>query len=89
MNSTNLTVKISFESLVDAISTLNIEDKQKLWQIIDNQLNISENEDEPYDWGENGQPETKPVEYVMGKGVIVIERNKTKMIINKGILPAT
>ncbi len=71
MSQSNLTLKISFESLIDTISNLSIEDKQKLWEILDEQLHPSQPEDD-YDWGKEGQPETKPVEYIQGQGLIVI-----------------
>jgi hypothetical protein len=41
MSQPNLTLKISFESLVDTISNLSVEDKQKLWEILDDQLHPS------------------------------------------------
>lgn len=46
MSQANLTLKISFESLVDTISNLSIEDKQKLWEILDHQLHPSYSEQE-------------------------------------------
>ncbi len=44
MSQPNLTLKISFESLVDTISNLSVEDKQKLWEILDHQLHPSYSE---------------------------------------------
>jgi hypothetical protein len=72
MSQATVSVKIPFEYLVDAISVLSIEDKQKLWQILSSQLHPTQEEEDIYDWGIEGQPATKPVKYIPEKGLIVI-----------------
>ncbi|HAJ58192.1 MAG TPA: hypothetical protein DCP31_02055 [Cyanobacteria bacterium UBA8543] len=42
MTQETVNLKISFESLVNAIASLGLEEKRKLWQIIDEQIAESE-----------------------------------------------
>ncbi len=68
-------LQIPFELLVDAIASLGLEEKRKLWQLLDEEINQAENDlldPEPYDWGAGGQPQGKPVEYIPGVGLAVI-----------------
>lgn len=46
MNISNISLKISFESLVEAVSNLDKEQKQQLWQILDRQTDEIEDEAE-------------------------------------------
>jgi hypothetical protein len=44
MNQETVNLQIPFESLVDAIASLGLQEKRKLWQLLDEQ--ISETEDD-------------------------------------------
>ena len=75
MTQETVKLQISFESLVNAIASLGIEEKRRLWQMLDGEINQAEAdllEQDPYDWGSNGQPKGKPVEYIYGVGIAVI-----------------
>ena len=43
MTKTNIQLQIPFESLVEAISALNLQQKQRLWQLLNLELHQSEN----------------------------------------------
>lgn len=66
---------IPFESLLEAISNLDLEEKHRLWKLLDEEINQIEDdllEEDSYDWGTEGQPKGKPVEYIPGVGLAVI-----------------
>ena len=42
MNQSNIKLQIPFESLVEAISSLDMEQKQKIWQILDEEMQMRE-----------------------------------------------
>lgn len=68
-------LQIPFESLVDVIASLSWEQKRRLWQMLDEEINQAEIDllqEDSYDWGSNGQPKGKPVEYIPGVGLVVI-----------------
>ncbi|MBE9036899.1 hypothetical protein GS682_07600 [Nostoc sp. B(2019)] len=68
-------LQIPFESLVNAIASLGLEEKRRLWQMLNEQITQAEEdllESEPYNWGHEGQPKGKPVEYIPGVGLAVI-----------------
>lgn len=69
---TQATVKlhIPFESLLEAISNLDLEEKCRLWKLLDEEIN--QIEEDSYDWETEGQPKGKPVEYIPGVGLAVI-----------------
>lgn len=75
MTQETVKLQIPFESLVDAIAKLPLEKKLTLWQMLDEEINQPKEdlpEEDPYDWGTNGQPKGKPVQYIPGVGVAVI-----------------
>jgi hypothetical protein len=75
MTQETVKLQIPFESLVNAIASLGIEEKHRLWQILDAEIRQTEGdllEEDPYDWGSEGQPKGKPVEYIPGVGLAVI-----------------
>lgn len=55
MTQETVNLKISFESLVNAITSLGLEEKHKLWQILDEQ--IAEAEDNLLKEDQNAQAE--------------------------------
>ena len=68
-------LQIPFESLLEAIINLPFEEKRQLWQLLDQEINQTEPdllEEDAYDWGLEGQPQGKPVEYIPGVGLTVI-----------------
>ncbi|MBW4687069.1 MAG: hypothetical protein KME40_18660 [Komarekiella atlantica HA4396-MV6] len=68
-------LQIPFESLVNAIASLELEEKRRLWQMLNEQITQAEEdllESDPYNWGHKGQPKGKPVEYIPGVGLAVI-----------------
>lgn len=74
---TKITVKlqIPFESLLDAIANLPLEEKHQLWQLLNEEINQGEKDllqEDSYDWGYQGQPKGKPVEYISGVGLTVV-----------------
>lgn len=74
MTQASVRLQIPFESLLDAINNLPLEDKHRLWQLLDEEIRKVETEleEDSYDWGINGQPQGKPVEYIPGVGLTVI-----------------
>lgn len=75
MTQTTVKLQITFESLVEAIASLGPEEKRQLWQLLDREIQQTESnieELDPYDWGPQGQPEGKPVEYLSGVGLVVV-----------------
>ncbi len=75
MTQETVKLQITFESLINAISSLGIEEKRRLWQILDEEINQGEADllvEDPYDWGLEGQPQGKPIEYIPGVGLTVI-----------------
>ena len=77
MTQETVKLQISFESLVNAISSLGIEEKRRLWQLLDKEINQGEADlltEDTYDWGLEGQPQGKPVEYIPGVGLTVVGR---------------
>ena len=44
MNQSNIKLQIPFESLVEAISNLDTEQKQKIWQILNEEMDTIEDE---------------------------------------------
>ena len=74
MTQETVRLQIPFQSLLEAIASLGLEEKRRLWQLLDREINQAEDESleqAPYDWGLAGQPEGKPVEYVPGVGFVV------------------
>ncbi|MBD2608517.1 hypothetical protein H6G81_29345 [Scytonema hofmannii FACHB-248] len=74
---TQVTVKlqIAFESLLEAIVNLPFKEKHQLWQVLDKEINQFKADllaEDPYDWGLEGQPQGKPVEYIPGVGLTVV-----------------
>jgi hypothetical protein len=75
MTQETVKLQITFESLINAISLLKIEEKRRLWQILDEEINQGEADllaEDTYDWGLEGQPQGKPVEYIPGVGLTVV-----------------
>ncbi len=75
MTQTTVKLQITFESLVEAIASLDLEEKRQLWQLLDREIQQTESDPEnpdPYDWGPQGPPEGKPVEYLSGVGLVVV-----------------
>ncbi len=76
MTQKTVRLQISFESLANAIACLPREEKRILWQMLDEEINPSDKADlleqDPYEWGSQGQPKGKPVEYIPGVGIAVI-----------------
>lgn len=75
MSPTIVKLQIPFESLVDAISSLSLEEKRELWQRLEREITEADKEfleEDIYDWGVEGQPKTKPVEYIPEVGLVVI-----------------
>ena len=42
MNTKNIQIPIPFASIIDVISSLNLEDKRKLWQMLDEEISQAE-----------------------------------------------
>ncbi|MFN6518578.1 MAG: hypothetical protein RMY29_029385 [Nostoc sp. CreGUA01] len=75
MTQATVKLQIPFESLLDAIANLTLEEKHQLWQLLNQEINQSEVDllqQDPYDWGSQGQPKGKPVEYIPGVGLTVV-----------------
>ncbi|MDY6806310.1 MAG: hypothetical protein SXA11_21240 [Cyanobacteriota bacterium] len=75
MTQTTVKLQIPFESLVEAIASLGLEEKRQLWQLLDKEIHQTQSDAEdtdPYDWGPEGQPQGKPVEYLPGVGLAVM-----------------
>jgi len=75
MTQTTVKLQITFESLVEAIATLGLEEKRQLWQLLEREIRQAESDAEnpdPYDWGPQGPPEGKPVEYLSEVGLVVV-----------------
>lgn len=75
MTQETVKLQIPFESLVNAIANLSLKEKRVLSQILDEEINQTEAdlpEQDTYDWGPDGQPKGKPVEYIPGVGLAVI-----------------
>lgn len=75
MTQETVKLQIPFESLLDAIANLPLQEKRRLWQLLNEEINLAEAdllEEDPYDWGPNGQPKGKPVQYIPGVGLVVI-----------------
>ncbi|WP_298911175.1 hypothetical protein [uncultured Nostoc sp.] len=75
MTKTTVKLQIPFESLLDAIANLPLEEKHQLWQFLNEEINQSEGnllQEDYYDWGSQGQPKDKPVEYIPGVGLTVV-----------------
>jgi len=59
---------------LDAIANLPLEEKHQMWQLLNYEINQSEDNflpEDPYDWGSQGQPKGKPLEYIPGIGLKV------------------
>jgi hypothetical protein len=75
MTKTTVKLQIPFESLLDAIANLPLEEKHQLWQLLNDEINQSERNllpEDSYDWGSQGQPKGKPLEYIAGVGLKVV-----------------
>ncbi|NJM71490.1 MAG: hypothetical protein HC862_15380 [Scytonema sp. RU_4_4] len=75
MTQETVKLQIPFESLINAIANLPLKEKQLLWQKLDEEINKTEAnlvEQDPYNWGSQGQPEGKPVKYIPGVGLTVV-----------------
>jgi hypothetical protein len=75
MTKTTVKLQIPFESLLDAIANLPLEEKHQLWQLLNDEINQSEGNflpEDSYDWGSQGQPKGKPLEYIPGVGLKVV-----------------
>ncbi|MHC5936002.1 hypothetical protein [Nostoc sp.] len=75
MTKTTVKLQIPFESLLDAIANLPLEEKHQLWQLLNEEINQGEGnllQEDSYDWGSQGQPKGKPVEYIPGVGLTVV-----------------
>jgi hypothetical protein len=75
MTSGTVKLQIPFESLLDAIDNLHLEEKRRLWRLLDEEIRKAEenlSEEDSYDWGSNGQPQGKPIEYIPGVGLTVV-----------------
>jgi hypothetical protein len=75
MTQETVKLQIPFESLLEAIVNLPIEEKHQVWQVLDKEINQGEADllaEDPYDWGLEGQQQGKPVEYIPGVGLIVV-----------------
>ncbi|MEH1871191.1 hypothetical protein [Nostoc sp.] len=77
MTTTTVKLQIPFESFLDAIANLPLEEKHQLWQLLNDEINQSEGNllpEDSYDWGSQGQPKGKPLEYIPGVGIKVLGR---------------
>ncbi len=76
MTQETVKLQIPFESLLEAIVNLPLKEKHQLWRLLDKEINQSEEADllaeDTYDWGLEGQPQGKPVEYIPGVGLTVV-----------------
>ncbi|MHC5614753.1 MAG: hypothetical protein ACYTXA_28160 [Nostoc sp.] len=75
MTKTTVKLQIPFESLLDAIANLPLEEKHQLWQLLNEEINQGEGnflQEDSSDWGSQGQPKGKPVEYISGVGLTVV-----------------
>lgn len=74
MTQTTVKLQITFECLVEAIASLGQEEKRQLWQLLDREIQQTESDgdnSDAYDWGPEGPPQGKPVEYFPGVGLVV------------------
>jgi hypothetical protein len=75
MTQETVKLQIPFESLLEAIVNLTFKEKHQLWQVLDKEINQGEAHllgEDTYNWGLEGQPQGKPVEYIPGVGLTVI-----------------
>ncbi|MCC5659684.1 hypothetical protein LC608_22465 [Nostoc sp. XA010] len=75
MTKTTVKPQIPFELFLDAIANLPLEEKHQLWQLLNDEINQSERNflpEDSYDWGSQGQPKGKPLEYIPGVGLKVV-----------------
>ncbi|HBK22731.1 MAG TPA: hypothetical protein DDZ60_09575 [Planktothrix sp. UBA10369] len=75
MTQTIVNVSIPLTTIIEAISRLDLEAKHELYKLLEQQIQEAEanlSEVDIYDWGINGQPQGKPVEYIPGLGLAVI-----------------
>ncbi|HYX14549.1 MAG TPA: hypothetical protein VE944_09295 [Nostoc sp.] len=80
MITTIVKLQIPFESLLDAIANLPLEEKDQLWQLLNDEINQSEGNflpEDSYDWGSQGQPKGKPLEYIPEVGLKVVGGKNT------------
>ncbi len=63
MSQPSVTLRISFQALVEAIAHLPANERRQLWQHLNAEFadQASADDPEPYDWGPDGMPELQAI----------------------------